>query len=394
MRGAAREGDPSSPERVLGALALFSLGVNGIVGVGIFFTPHLVAGLVPDSLGVWAYALSGLALLPIALAYARLGSRFDGDGGPYVWARAAFGEGAGFVVGMAAYASAVLSTSAVLAGLGEYLAPALGFASHQRLFSLISAATFAAVVLTGLKPSAKVWASFTVLKLIPLLLLVAAFLVSSGAPVIQSAPTHVVSWSRALLLIVFPLQGFEIVPVPGSQVRQREWSVPLATIGSLAFCVGLYMLLHWVCVRAVPGLALTDVPFVRAAQVLGGNGLVRPSMVGSQEPGTAQAVSRRALLVTLVLVVLLLSWGALQRLFVLSSVAVLFQYSVSVLALARLALGRRHGFLPRDARSAPFSLAALVTFARAVERAELYVLSGILLASRFLVCRRRRHAAS
>ena len=94
--------------------------MNGIVGVGIFFTPNLVARLVPGIPGVWAYALTLLSLLPVAMTYARLGSRFDRDGGPYVWACAAFGPGAGFVVGFAAYASAVLSTSAVLAGLGEY----------------------------------------------------------------------------------------------------------------------------------------------------------------------------------------------------------------------------------------------------------------------------------
>ena len=85
----------------------------------------------------------------------------------------------------------------------------------------------------------------------------------------------------------------------------------------------------------------------------------------------------RALFVTLVLVVVLLSWGALSRLFVLSSVAVLFQYSVSVLSLGRLSLRRLHGLRPRDALSAPLSLLALVTVARAVERPELVALSAI-----------------
>jgi len=90
------------------------------------------------------------------------------------------------------------------------------------------------------------------------------------------------------------------------------------------------------------------------------------------------AVPRRALAITVVLVVILLSVGALGRLFVLSSVAVLFQYSISVVALCVLALRRRQGLTPRDASAAPFALVALGLVASAVERAELWVMAGII----------------
>lgn len=408
MSGGAQSGSTAAP-RALGVWSLLALGINGIVGVGIFFTPNLVAGLVPGAAGVWAYALTLLALLPVAFTYARLGSRFDRDGGPYVWACAAFGEGAGFVVGFAAYASAVLSTSAVLAGLGEYTAPLLGFGAQKQLFSLVAALVFAAVVLSGLKPSAWVWSSLTVLKLLPLLLLLVVFLGSAPASTVESAPLPVVSWSRAVLIIVFPMQGFEIVPVPGSHVRAPTRAIPIATIGSLMLCAGLYVLLHWACVRSVPNLATSDAPLIAAARALGGprlSGLVSagtnisalgiafgmmamtPRYLAALESGgsgavlpqleTRHQVPRRALFVTLVLVVILLSWGALSRLFVLSSVAVLFQYSVSVLSLGRLALRRAHGLTPRDALSAPLALVALLAVGRAVERAESFVMAGIV----------------
>jgi amino acid transporter len=93
---------------------------------------------------------------------------------------------------------------------------------------------------------------------------------------------------------------------------------------------------------------------------------------------TRHHVPRRALFATLVLVVVLVSVGALSRLFVLSSVAVLFQYSVSVLSLCALALRRKHGLVPRDALSAPFALVAMGIVTQAVERAELWVMSGIV----------------
>lgn len=58
--------------------------------------------------------------------------------------------------------------------------------------------------------------------------------------------------------------------------------------------------------------------------------------------------------------------------------AVLFQYSVSVLSLAYLALKRAHGLSPRDALSAPLALLALALLTRAVEQSELWVMSGIV----------------
>jgi len=399
----------SSGSRALGVWSLLALGINGIVGVGIFFTPNLIAGLVPGIAGVFAYGLTLLALLPVALSYAKLGSRFDRDGGPYVWASAAFGDGFGFVVGFAAYASAVLSTSAVISGLAEYTAPLLGFGAQKRLFSLGAALVFGAIVLTGLKPSAWVWSSLTVAKLVPLLLLVLVFLIGNHGAVALDAPATSLSWGRAVLILVFPMQGFEIVPVPGSHVRSPARAIPIATIGSLVLSAGLYALLHWACVRSVVGLATSDAPLVAAAGSLGGArlaGLVSAgtnvSVIGiafgmmamtprylsaldadSAVSGffaaeTAQGVPRRALFVTLVLVVVLVSASLFRRLFVLSSVAVLFQYSVSVLSLAVLAFRREHGLSLREGLSAPLALLALALVARAVERAELLVMSGIL----------------
>jgi len=404
------------PRRALGVWSLLALGVNGIVGVGIFFTPNLVALAVPGTAGVWAYALTLLALLPVAMTYARLGARFDRDGGPYVWACAAFGPSAGFVVGFAAYASAVLSTSAVLAGLGEYTAPLLGFGTQKQAFSLLAAILFAAVVGAGLRPSAWVWSSLTVLKLVPLVLLVGVFLaVGHDVPSVESIFETRPPWSRAVLLIIFSMQGFEIVPVPGSHVRSAERAIPVATIGSLVLCAGLYMLIHWVYVRSVGAVAQIDAPLVTAARAQGGFRLdalvsmgtnisavgiafgmmaMTPRYLAALEFGAGkssglaaesfQQVPRRALFVTLVLVLILLSWGALSRLFVLSSVAVLFQYSVSVLSLGVLAIKRMHGLSPRDALPAPLALVALALVARAVERAELLVMTGIVAAALLL----------
>src|SRR6185295_145303 len=70
-------------------------------------------------------------------------------------------------------------------------------------------------------------------------------------------------------------------PVPGSHVRSAQRAIPIATIGSLVLCAGLYMLIHWACIRSVGELASTDAPLVAAAGALGGAQLATLVSIGT-----------------------------------------------------------------------------------------------------------------
>ena len=156
--------DAPSDSRPVGVLQLLALGINGIVGVGIFFVPAAVAASAPGLGAVAVFALTGLALLPAALSFATLGRRFDEDGGPVVFARAAFGERVSFVVGWVAYVSALFSTSAVVVGLTRAVLPGLGFDDAARWRGWrrrCSPRCSPAVVASGLRISARVWTGLT-----------------------------------------------------------------------------------------------------------------------------------------------------------------------------------------------------------------------------------------
>src|SRR5207249_2974884 len=114
------------------------------------------------------YLVTALALLPIALGYAALGGRFSVDGGPYVWAEAAFGPRFAFFVGWIAYASSLFSLAAVMTGLAEHAAPIFGISSPGavRLFAVLCIACLATIAASGLHLSALVWTFVTVLKLV------------------------------------------------------------------------------------------------------------------------------------------------------------------------------------------------------------------------------------
>src|SRR3954466_14285077 len=83
--------------RALGRWDLTAIGINQVIGGAIFLMPSQVAA----AIGGWspiAVGAMGLASMCVALCLAELGSRFDGTGGLYLYARAAFGAFVGFEV--------------------------------------------------------------------------------------------------------------------------------------------------------------------------------------------------------------------------------------------------------------------------------------------------------
>jgi amino acid transporter len=410
---------------VLGFWSLLALGVNGIVGVGIFFAPSELARLQPGPASALAFLLTALLLLPVAWSYGRLGSAYREDGGPYVWAREAFGTQVAFAVGFIAYVSAVLSTAAVVSGLGQYLAPDLGFDSAvgRRAFQLLTALVLTGITLLGLRLSAWVWSGLTLLKLLPLLVLAASAFVE--LPRLTSLTTSEAPGSglwRAALIAVFPMQGFEIVPVPAGEAGGRARTVWLATLGSLGFSALLYVLLQLACVARLPDLAASSAPILDAGAKLEGGGLAPLFGVGANVSaigiafgmfamtprylaalgteyllGPELARERRgvptlAVLITTVAVACLTSISSLSRLFVLSSLAVLLQYAVSALSLFRLALRRQRGLGQIDRVLAPLTLLSILTLVRSAQLLELAILAGILATGWLLLGLRRRLA--
>jgi amino acid transporter len=420
---------PSEPARqVLGFWSLLTLGINGIVGVGIFFAPAELARVLPGPASALAFLVTAALLLPVAWTYGRLGSAYPEDGGPFVWARVALGERFGFGVGFVAFASALLSTSAVVSALGQYLAPALGVASGvgRWAFQVGAAAVFSGIALLGLRLSAGVWSVLTVLKLVPLLCLCLAFASARGGFGAGSGAFSLSSGglARAALIAVFPLQGFEIVPVPAGEVRGGRRTVLAATVLSLVFASLLYVLLQLACVNALTALADTPAPIqaagfryyqgtaVRALFSMGANisavgiafgmfamtprylaALGTEALLGVALSRERRGVPVLALAVTTAVVILLVSSSTLSSLFVLSSLAVLLQYAVSAAALFRLAWRRERGLGPLDLCLAPLTLLAIFALGRAAEPAELLTLAALLLGGFVLLAARRRLAA-
>lgn len=403
---APRDLGASSP-RPLGALSLFALGLNGVVGVGIFFAPGKVAAAVPGAAGALVYVAVALACAPVALAYSRLGRAFGADGGPYLFAREAFGADVAFGIGVVAYVSALFSTASVVVGLVRATASSLG-AESARAEGVVAVALVlgtTALLTRGLRVSAFAWSVVTVAKLVPLVALVVAgaWLAAPPASPHAGARFEPAGALHAALVVLFAVQGFEIVPLPAGQVERPSRSVPLALGGALLVATALYASLQVVAARALPDLDAHGAPLADAARALGGRGFGAFVAAGTSVSAfgivvgmlamtprylaalggddafggrvgalSAGGVYPRAAWITAALVVALVVVGfatELSLLLELSSVAVLAQYAVTAAALAALAAKGRRGLSRRDAWPAPLAgLACAMLVAGATAR--------------------------
>lgn len=404
----------SSDRRPLGFLALLTLGINGTIGVGIFFAPAEVAAQTTGYTGAWVFLLAGLALLPVAFVYSHLGGRFAEDGGPYVWARLAFGPQIAFLIGFLTYVSSLFSTATVATGLSAHLHAALGPDSilSQKALAVTGVLALSLTAATGLRLSSLAWTSVTVLKLLPLLMLstLGVFAVVTGS--VPQASTLAPSsggdqLGRALLIVVFALQGFEVVPVlAGSSNKLR--AVSWATLGTLAACMLFYAVLHALCVYALPNVAGHKAPLVAAAEVFGG--AVSARIVGIGQIVSAigiafgqtvttprylstlgrtdglgawigvedsRRVPQRALWTTTFGVIACVLREDLGGLFALSSIAVLAQYTVATLALTVLAQRGLHGVTRAQRYWALPALVGIALVAQGAEVKELLTTAGV-----------------
>ena len=107
--------ESSTLKRSLGLATVVSLGINGVIGQGIFLLPGKAAGMMGPSAGL-ALLMGGVLCFLIALCFAEVSARFDATGGAYVYAREAFGDFVGFEVGWMTCCVAIISWAALANG--------------------------------------------------------------------------------------------------------------------------------------------------------------------------------------------------------------------------------------------------------------------------------------
>jgi APA family basic amino acid/polyamine antiporter len=250
--------------------------IGGIIGAGIFRNPAEVARRVVSTeltLAVWI--LGGAIALIGAFCYGELGARNPRAGGGYVYLRDAFGELPAFLY---AWSLLLIIATGAIAGV------AVTFADYTiNLFGLPGGSTvplaIGAIVLLsginyiGVKPGAITQNVFTVLKLVPLALLIGAGIFiarGSEAGLSQATPLTApsgfaaiaiaVGW--ALVPVLFSYGGWQQTNFVGEEIIDAPRNLPRALLLGVIAVVAVYLLANVAYIRAlgVEGLAASTAP--------------------------------------------------------------------------------------------------------------------------------------
>lgn len=356
--------------RKLGLLDVLAIGVNAIVGSGVFAVPddmyREMGGFSP--LG---FLLCALILIPVALCFAELANSEDRNGGPYLYAARAFGPIVGFVVGWSCYLNAFMSFAANATQLGSLLNLDKSILYRPAVVGIVL--FLGGLNYVGIKPGALLVKVMTVGKLSAIFLFVGAALLHFDSSHLGGAlPSGMNGVASGVYLALFPLQGFETVSVPAGETQNPARNVPLATVGSLVFAALLFVIVQTVIVASYPRIGdETNKPLVEAARWIGPmlgvlvalgavvsvGGFTAGSALGS--PRYAQALGASgdlphalatihptfgtphiAIALTTVMTAILATFFDYRQLVGFSNVTVVFQYALTCVAVPVL---RRRG---------------------------------------------------
>jgi APA family basic amino acid/polyamine antiporter len=231
--------------RRLGMLDATAIVIGIVIGSGIFVLPNLIARSLPSApaiLAVWVVA--GVLSFFGALAYAELGAMLPATGGQYVYLREAYGPLCAFVSGWTFMLAVLAGGSAWLAVTfsiyAGYFFPLTGAAAKGLAIALIAA--LSAVNYVGVQEGAWVQRIFTGLKIVGLLVLIGAGLLSShpAAPV-AAPPLSTMHFGVAMAACLMAYNGWSYVSFVAGEVRDPQKNLLRSLVLGMAAVAILYV---------------------------------------------------------------------------------------------------------------------------------------------------------
>lgn len=264
--------------RAIGRWSLAALVVNSIIGSGVFGLPSPVAALVGRHSPL-AVIIAGAAVGVIMACYAEVASYFTESGGPYLYARTAFGRLMGIETGWMLWLVRLTAPAAnanlFVIYLGEFWPHATQPWPRVLILTLLIG-VLAAINYRGVKPGAQVSNFFTIAKLVPLLVVIIAGVAyvasrhgSFPSPT-MSTPAGLKSWLQAILLLIFAYGGFEGSLIVMAEAKDPRRDAAFGLFVALITCTLVYTLSQWVVVRVLPDAAHSARPLADAARMIMG----------------------------------------------------------------------------------------------------------------------------
>jgi len=253
-------------KRKLSLFDVINLVVGTIVGADIYIAATFGAEFLgPASLIAWI--LAGLMAIIIALSFAECSSVLPRVGGPYIYAKEAFGDFIGFLVGwsllIAGWSALAVFPLAFVAYL-QYFFPDMSFIL-QIIVKIIFVLFLAFINYVGAKDAGIANDILTIIKITPIIILTIIgigyfilnpqVLASNYTPFL---PLGLGSLGSAIVLVFWAYVGFELVTVPSNEIEDSKKNIPRAIILGMGIIVLFYVITNFVILGIVPWVQLAN----------------------------------------------------------------------------------------------------------------------------------------
>lgn len=239
------------------------LNMNIMIGSGILIGPGIAAAISGNA-SFLAWPLVALMFLPIVLSVAELGCLFPGEGGFYLYAKEGLGRKAGYLSGWLYVVGYTFAATVEILALREVLITTLPtsfsetiFITNALLFNALIVIFFVLVSLLSMKLISAFLNSLTIVKILPLLILI-ALLPFIFNPSFTITSTELSLVPASLAFPIFGYFGFEYCSGISHLIENSEKNAPRAIlIGFLATGL-LYTLFHFGLLNLMGTQTLAD----------------------------------------------------------------------------------------------------------------------------------------
>lgn len=220
----------------LGFWMLSALVAGNMVGAGIFLLPTSLAAFGSISLLGWLITTIGAMLL--ALVFSTLSKNMPLSGGPYAYCRAAYGDFMGFLVAYNYWIGMWVGSASVALAFTAYLSFFYPVIANDSVLSFIVSVgvvwSLTTINIFGVRAAGLIQVIFTVLKLLPLILLsvVGIFYVELDklSDFNVSGLGHMDAMVGAAALTLWSFIGLESASIAADKVETPTKVIPRATI--------------------------------------------------------------------------------------------------------------------------------------------------------------------
>ncbi len=275
--------------REMGLWTATAMVVGNMIGSGVFLLPAALAGvaIVYGSSVLLAWVITGVGAMLLAGVFATMGGRYPKMGGPYAYARRAFGDFVGFQTAWGYWIAAWVGNAAIATAFVGYttvLWPSLSDSNLAMAGLAVGAIWLLTVVNAfGVRQGGWVQVATTILKFVPLAVIgviglfslvgdhFTPFLVASG-PVGRQGLTLLEGITAAIGLTLWAFIGLESATVPAEEVKDPKRTIPRATYLGTAVTTLIYIVATVAVMGIIPLAALSgsNAPFADAATSLWG----------------------------------------------------------------------------------------------------------------------------